>query len=362
MDLSLEKNLFIDKYGAENKTVPVFHQNEIKLLNKMTEDVSIPHMIFYGPTSSGKKTLVKLFLENLYKDKSVNKLIDTPYKVYSGNNKANDVIIKQSNYHIIIEPNNNNFDKYLIQYVVKDYAKKLPLCVFTTHKPFKIVLINNIDYLSYYAQTSLRRTMEKFSSTCRFIMICKSLSGVIDPIRSRCYCFKIDSPSNNDLTNLICNIAYQEQINLTLAEYNKILNLSEGNIKKILWSLQMKKLGLTQTTSYDVSIKKIFDKLLSNDLEEILSIRILIYNIMITNITGIQIMRDVLKKILKSKKVNETCKLNVAEIAARYSHNLTRCRREIIHLEAFIVGVMDIFHKYNTIICDDINHDRMIDD
>jgi hypothetical protein len=54
-----------------------------------------------------------------------------------------------------------------------------------------------------------------------------------------------------------------------------------------------------------------------------------------------------LKKILMSDKVNEKCKLNVAEMGAKYSHNLTRCRREIIHLEAFIVGVMNVFHTYN---------------
>lgn len=342
-------NLFIDKYGAKNTSVPTFHKNELELLNKMATDASIPHIIFYGPTGSGKKTLIKQFLENLYNDKSVHKLIDTPYKVYSGNNKANDVIIKQSNYHIIIEPNNNNFDKYLIQYVVKEYAKKLPLCIFTNEKPFKIVLINNIDNLSYYAQTSLRRTMEKYSSTCRFIMVCKSLSSVIDPIRSRCFCFKINSPTNCELINLILSVANQEQMKLTFDEFNKILRFSEGNIKQILWFLQMKKLGLKQTTLYDVSIKTIFDKLLSKDLEEILSIRILIYNIMITNIKGIQIMKDILKKILKSKKVNETCKLNVVEYAAKYSHNLTRCRREIIHLEPFIIGVMKIFNQYNDI-------------
>jgi replication factor C subunit 3/5 len=343
-------NLFIDKYGADNNSVPIFHKEELQLLKKMASDSSIPHIIFYGPTGSGKKALVKQFLETLYKDKSVHKLIDTPYKVYSGNNKANDVVIKQSNYHIIIEPNNNNFDKYLIQYVVKEYAKKLPLCMFTNEKPFKIVLINNIDNLSYYAQTSLRRTIEKYSSTCRFIMLCKSLSSVIDPIRSRCFCFKINSPTNGELTNLIFDVAYKEQINLELDIFKKILYFSEGNIKRILWGLQMVKLGMKQTTLYDISIKSIFDKLISNDLEEILSIRILIYNIMITNITGIQIMRDILKKILKSKKVNETCKLNVAEIAAKYSNNLTRCRREIIHLEAFIVGVMNVFNKYGKLV------------
>jgi replication factor C subunit 3/5 len=342
-------NLFIDKYGSGNGSVPIFHKDELELLNKMATDASIPHIIFYGPTGAGKKTLVKQFLEKLYNDKSVHKLIDTPYKVYSGNNKPSDVIIKQSNYHIIIEPNNNNFDKYLIQYVVKEYAKKEPLCVFTEEKPFKIVLINNIDNLSYYAQTSLRRTMEKYSSTCRFIMVCKSLSSVIDPIRSRCFCFKINSPTNFELTKLILNVTYQEHMTLQLSEFNKILKFSEGNIKQVLWFLQMAKLDMKQTTLYDASIKTIFDKLLSNDLEEILSIRMLIYNIMITNITGIQIMKDILKKILKSKKVNETCKLNVAEYAAKYSHNLTRCRREIIHLEPFIIGVMCIFNKHNDI-------------
>lgn len=142
-------------------------------------------------------------------------------------------------------------------------------------------------------------------------------------------------------------VAYQEQIELDLDKLRKILNFAEGNIKQILWFLQMYKLGMKQTTLYDSSIKTIFDKLLSNNLEEILGIRVLIYNMMITNITGIQIMTGVLKKILKSKKVNETCKLNVAEFAAKYSHNLTRDRREIIHLEPFMISVMDIFRRFN---------------
>jgi replication factor C subunit 3/5 len=166
-------------------------------------------------------------------------------------------------------------------------------------------------------------------------MICKSLSNVIDPIRSRCFCFKINSPTNEELTNLILTVGYEEKISMELDDF-----------KKILWGLQMKKLDMKQTTLYETSIKDIFEKMLTKDLEEILAIRILIYNIMITNITGIQIMRDILKKILRSPKVNETCKLNVAEIAAKYSYNLTRCRREIIHLEAFIIGVMNVFNKY----------------
>ena len=158
----------------------------------------------------GKKTLLKQFMEKVY-DSHVNNLIDSPYKVTGSGNSTTDVIIKQSNYHIVIEPNNNNFDRYLIQDVVKEYAKKVPLQVITSKKNFKMVLINNIDNLSFYAQTSLRRTMEKFSGNCRFIMWCRSLSKVIDPLRSRCYCFRIESVSEEDLLELLIYVCFKEK-------------------------------------------------------------------------------------------------------------------------------------------------------
>ena len=199
---------FVDKHVPQNVDDLVFHKKELELLKKMSQDESIPHIIFYGPDGAGKKTLIRLFLEMLY-DSEVNKLDDSIYKVSGSGNSNTDIIIKQSNYHIVIEPNNTNFDRYLIQDVVKEYAKKVPLNVFTAKKCFKTVLINNVDNLSYYAQTSLRRTMEKYSSTCRFIMWCKSLSRVIDPIRSRCYCFRIPAPSDGDMIELIAHVSYK---------------------------------------------------------------------------------------------------------------------------------------------------------
>lgn len=222
---------FVDKYAPKTINDLEFHKKEIKLLQKMSQDHSIPHIIFCGPDGSGKKTLISLFMEMLY-DSEVNKLCDSVYKVTGSGNSTTDVVIKQSNYHIIIEPNNNNFDRYLIQDVVKEYAKKIPLSVLTSNKTFKTVLINNIDNLSYYAQTSLRRTMEKYSGTCRFIMQCKSLSRVIDPIRSRCYCFKIDAPSDDDIFGVIANIGYKESISLTLKDYDELIKLSNGNVKR----------------------------------------------------------------------------------------------------------------------------------
>lgn len=337
-------SLFVDKYSLEKFPKIAFHEKESNLLSTISDDVSIPHLIFYGPSGSGKKTLVRAYMEKMY-DKNVHHFCDTPYKVNGSGSTVTKVNIKQSNYHIIIEPNNNNFDKYLIQDVVKYYAKTPPHFLFTKRKPFKIVLINNIEKLSYYAQTSLRRTMEKYSKICRFIMICNSLSSVIDPIRSRCYCFRVDVPSNTEIMSLMTHIVYKEKIPMTLDDYVNIMSLANGNIKKIMLSLQLRHIGENYDISYNESIKKIFSKLLTCDIDEILKIRLLIWNMTITTVQGIQILRDLFEIMLISDKVDELSKIEITEAAALYSYNLTRYRREIIHLEAFIATAMYVLSK-----------------
>jgi replication factor C subunit 3/5 len=339
---------FVDKYAPNKPDDILFHKQELELLKKMSQDDAVPHIIFCGPEGSGKKTLIKLFLEMLY-DKDIYALNDSIYKVSGSGNSTTDVVIKQSNYHIVIEPNNNNFDRYLIQDVVKDYAKKVPLNIFTAKKIFKTVLINNVDNLSYYAQTSLRRTMEKYSGTCRFIMWCRSLSRVIDPLRSRCYVFRINSPNDDKMLEMIAHISYKETMKLTLQDYTKIISLSNGNIKKALWLLQLKKINVSYSTSYDIIINEIIKLLLTCDVNAILDIRSLLYNIMITNITGTQIIKDIIKKLFNNKDIKDECKINIAEVSAKFEHNLIRGRREIIHLEGFIAGLMYVLNKYNKV-------------
>lgn len=339
--------MFINKYTPQCVDDSLFHKDKLDLLDKMSKDNSVPHIIFYGPSGSGKKTIIKLFLEMLY-GKDVHNINDTIYKVSGSGNVVTDVIIKQSNYHIEIEPNNNNFDRYLIQDVVKEYAKKMPLNVLSTKKTFKTVLINNADNLPHYAQTSLRRTMEKLSGTCRFIMWCTSLSSIIGPIRSRCYRFRIPSPLPEEMFEMLLTIAYKEKISMQLHDYNQIIYLADGNIKKALWLLQLKKYNMSCFTSYDKILDDIVKLLLKCDTGEINKVRELIYEITTTNIGGSQIIRDLTAKLVKSSNINNVCKLNVAEISARTEHNLIKCRREIMHIEAFIVGVLCMLHKYGT--------------
>ena len=334
---------FIDKYAPDTAKKSILHKDILKLLEFISKDDSIPHIIFYGNDGVGKRRIIKLFLEMLY-GQDVNNVEENMYIVSGSGNKVREVYVKQSDFHIMIEPVDNNFDKYLIQDVVKEYAKRIQINIFKSKKIFKSVLINNLDNLSYYAQTSLRRTMEKYSGTCRFIMWCKSLSRVIEPLKSRCICIRISAPSNDELFKLALNISAKENLNLKLEDYSKLIKASNGSIRKLLWKLNLIKVGQTNNlyeTPYDETIDKICDLIIKCDLLEMNNIRNLIYNLIITNIEPTNIMRNIFKNLCK-KKLPEKVKHKIINSASYYDHNLIRRRREIIHLEGFIINTINL--------------------
>ena len=317
-----------------------FSRDIFKKLRKISEDDGLPHIIFYGNPGSGKKTMINLFLEMIF-DKSIYKLDDSKYTVISSGNVETEVIVKQSDHHIIIEPNNNNFDRYLIQDIVKEYAKKYPLSIFEKNRKFKSVQINYLDNLSYYAQTSLRRTIEKYSKTCRFIMWCYSLSKVIEPLRSRCLCIHVPTQTDDEIIKWIFNICSLENIKLPPYYLNKIVETSNGNLKDILWKLDLYKNCRKVDNAYKVAVNALIAEIMGT--ANIQTIRDYIYKMMITNITSNTIIKDILNIILKiNDNISVEQRTAIITNASEYEYRLSKGRRDIIHIEAFIVSIIKI--------------------
>ena len=335
----------IDKYIPVNPQDSIFHQDIIQKLYILSKDDSIPHLIFYGPDSSGKKTIIKLFLEMLY-DKTINNTVTSIYNITSSSNTETSEKIKQSNHHIIINPKNNNFDRYLIQEVVKEYARRMPLNVFTTQKKFKTVLINNVENLPRLAQTALRRTMEKYSDTCRFILWTRSCSKVIEPLISRCMTIRIPSPTDEKILEWVNIVSKKEGItNVSMDQYVNIIKESNGNIKKSMWLLEISKYGYSYKLITDTIIDNIVHLIMTIQLELIELIRMLFYKIMVTNISHSKLFKDLFNKLLETDYIPNSCKYKIIEMGSSCEHNLMRCRREIVHLDAFVQKVIYILHK-----------------
>jgi replication factor C subunit 3/5 len=251
----ISKNQMIDKILNCFNTHDNMYKNIDKIVNKspdefikIIEDLekgtwkysNFQHLIVYGSLTTNKEFLVNLLLEKIY-GKSGIELKEVEYIINGYGNTKTKVSIKQSKYHIIIEPNSNGFDKYLIQEIIQNYAKTELLNILKYKKLFKVVIINKLDNLSYYAQASLRRTMEKYSESCKFIFICDQLSKIIEPIRSRCILFRTSLPTNEQILETLLLISEKDQINISLENYNKIITNSENKINNAIWLLELYK-------------------------------------------------------------------------------------------------------------------------
>ena len=187
------------------------------------------HMIVHGNISSNKEMLVNKLLEKIFGKNNVI-LKDKEYPIITSSKNKVKIILKQSKNHIIIEPNSNGFDKYLIQEVIEDYSVSENMKVLQNEKLYNVIVINKIDNLSYYAQASLRRTMEKHSSNCKFILISNQISKIIEPIRSRCIYISVGSLNSKNIFSELFNFVNNENIQISLSELYKISMNSNNNI------------------------------------------------------------------------------------------------------------------------------------
>jgi replication factor C subunit 3/5 len=331
--------LLIDKYNPKNVGESYFHEDIIKLLNCMKSDEAIPNIIFYGPVGSGKKTLIKLFMEMLF-DENVHKTKNVEYKVTGSGNKTTFENVKQSDYHIVFDPKNNNSDRYMIHDIVKEYAKRPSLDVFKTSRKFKIVLMNNLDNMAYYAQTSLRRTMEIYNVNVRFIMWCESLYNIIEPLRSRCFCLRVPAPPDGQMFEYLFKISLKENIFIPEKEFANIIVKAKGNIKDGLWALEYSRHSCEFTTDYYKSLNKILDLVIERRLSDVMIIRNIISSLMITNFDKTVIMRDIINTMCESKKISDKAKQKIVFESAKLQHQLVKGRREIIQFDALITFMM----------------------
>jgi replication factor C subunit 3/5 len=337
----------IDKYRPNTKNESEFHKDVIDMLEIMSKDNAIPHLILYGPDGSGKRTIIHIFLEMLF-GKGVHNAKEISYEIVSSGGKKTTEKVRQSNYHIEINPKGTNYDRYLIHDIVKEYAKSKSLnTIFEKNKQFKLVLINNVDNLSPGAQMALRRTMEVYSDKCRFIMWCKSLSKLIKELQSRCIKQRIPAPTDSDIFRYIFKVSIKEKTYLNLEQYSTIVLKANGNIKQALWELQFFKFGYNVNTEYLKTLDRIVELLLEADINRIKDIRECFFHLMITNFTGTVILRDLVDRIYISPFLEKETKQKIVSKGAEIEYKLMKGRRDIIHLDAFVFDALNWIYKQN---------------
>ena len=322
------------------------------IINKLDYDISrysnFQHLIIYGPPGSGKDYFINNILQKFF-GKSNIELKDIEYTLMGYSNLKIKIMIKQSKNHIVIEPNSNGFDKYLIQEIIQDYSKSNMLNIIKQSKNFKIIIINKIDNLSYYAQASLRRTLEKYSDTCKFILVSEQLSKIIEPLRSRCIMIRVPLPNNINITNKLLYITYKENINISFEKINDIVNMCDNKINIAVWLLEMYNNDINYNVNWETLIDKIINLIIlsinNNDKIHLIikKIRVKFYILFITNIPTQIIIKKIMNKLL-NKINNILIKYKIINITSIYENRLNQGTRHIIHIEAYIIKLIELLN------------------
>ena len=141
----------------------------VKRLKNYVEKKSMPHLLFSGSPGVGKTTAALCLAQDLYGDTWRENFLE----LNSSDERGIDVIRTK----------------------VKDFARTKPI----GDAPFKVIFLDESDALTSDAQNALRRTMEKYSDICRFILSCNYPSKIIPPIQSRCAIFRFSPLKTEDL-------------------------------------------------------------------------------------------------------------------------------------------------------------------
>jgi replication factor C subunit 3/5 len=334
-------SLWVDNYRRVGLRELELHDGVNRRLGRLARSSDLPHLLFYGPDGSGKRTrflglLAEIFGDGVFKVKVVQK----SFKLRT---KTVEISALMSNHHIELNPSDAGFgDRYVVQEVFKEIAETKTV---NAENGFKVVVFNEADRLSNDAQNALRRLMEKYMTSCRVILCADSITHIRAPIKSRCLLIRIPAPTIKDLTALLQAVATTEHIQLPDQVAKIIVERSDRNIRKsllLLQSIRVKQYPFTiaHTNIYtlidweqavDDVAKWVLEEQSPNQMQHC---RQRIQDVLSKSIPAEMVMKTLVSALYR--RIDDANRQKLAHIAAFYNHRLARGSKPTLHIEALI--------------------------
>uniref|UniRef100_A0A7S2XUU0 Replication factor C C-terminal domain-containing protein n=1 Tax=Fibrocapsa japonica TaxID=94617 RepID=A0A7S2XUU0_9STRA len=212
-----------------------------------------------------------------------------------------------------------------------------------------------VDRLSRQAQAGLRRTMEKYSSSCRLVLCCTSPSKVIEPVRSRCLGIRVPAPSHEEICTVLNEVARKEHLgqNLPPALAQRLSMSSGRNLRRAILMLEacrVQTYPFTEDQTVPLPDWELFIASLAKDIineqspQMLLTCREKLYKLLINCIPPDVIIKTLSRELMKV--LDDELKHEVAHWAAVYEHRMQIGSKDIYHLEAFVAKFMSIYKKF----------------
>ncbi len=311
----METDIWTERYRPKGFSEVMGQDEIVRRVKALTNSQNIPHLLFAGPAGTGKSTLSLIIVKELFgKDWHENYL-----ELNASDERGIDVVRQK----------------------VKDFARTKSL----GSVPFKIIFLDEADALTREAQQALRRTMENFTSTCRFILSCNYSSKILDPIQSRCVIFRFKLLEKKDVEKIIRRICENEKLELKDDAIEALYELSEGDCRRVINLLQAIS-SVSQRITKDIvytivsaakpsDIKVVLEYALSGDF---LKAREKLLGVMLKeSISGQDVIKAIQKEIW-NLKIEPEIKVKLTEKTGEAEFRLVEGSDEFIQLEALLAS------------------------
>jgi len=212
-----EHTIFCEKYRPQTLKDFIGNSSLIDKIQQCITQNDIPHILFHGKAGTGKTSLAKI----------IAKETDCDY-IYINASDTNSVDTMRD--------------------AVKEFASSV------TFKTFKLIILDEADYLTPNAQAALRNIMETYSRVTRFILTCNYAERIIEPIQSRCQVFHVTSPSKKDIAIRLAHILKTESVEFELGDIATIVSLCHPDIRKCINYTQQQVIdGKLQLDKYSIA-------------------------------------------------------------------------------------------------------------
>jgi replication factor C small subunit len=307
---------WVEKYRPKSLSDIVGQEHITSRLQSFVKDNSMPHLIFSGDAGIGKTTCALALVRDIQKKKM------KPYVSYLELNASD----------------SRGID--VVRTDIKDFAKTKP----PDGLAFKILILDEFDAMTAPAQQALRRIMETYAKTCRFILICNYSHKIISPIQSRASFIRFNPISDEDVKKRLQFIALNEGVLIDYNALDTIIQVSEGDLRKSVNILQSCS-AIDEEITSDI-IFSISGHLQPNEIKSIIMNAIdkgfrvsydLVKNILDQRgLSGKNLIRQMDKEILKLE-YEDKIKFEIFKILGETERNISQGATESVQLAAMIV-------------------------
>jgi len=289
-----------------------------KITERMTayvKDKNLPHLLFAGPAGTGKTTTALCLAREFFGENFKEGFLE----LNASDERGIDVIRGK----------------------IKEFARTMPIIM-----DFKIVFLDEADALTNDAQQALRRTMEQYTKTCRFILSCNYSSKLIDPIQSRCAVFRFRKIQRNALIEYLKKILDIEKVKYTDDGINAIVEISEGDVRKSINILQSASVigEVNEQNVYNIAsyakpeqIRQILKLAIDG---KFLDARNMLDNIMLNyGIAGEDVLIQMAREIFYVEGIDDKTKMKVVDAIGECNFRLVEGSNERIQIAALLAKI-----------------------